>query len=426
MKFIFIKIFVVCIFLSGIAKAQWNLRFPSWHKINDIHSFGNDTVYAGIHEPGHGAYFIRSFDGGAVFDSVSFTEMNYIKIHFLSDKIGFLVGEKTLPSTYSGYKTQDGGNTWEPMNTSAIGQLTSINIHFLNIDTGFVGIGGKLYKTIDGGAWFDEIELLQGNYHSISDIDFIDQQTGFVSVLKYSSPGDVAIRHFIFKTNDAGVNWQLVFNEIQSDITGPNIQGITSMQFVNAQIGYATSSSVPSKLYKSIDGGSNWDTLSTSFVRLNEMIADVYFTSEQIGYVISGNRILKTVDGGLAWQQQDVFNGTDMYYESIKMVNDSLGYFCGYGLYKTQNGGGASSLKPNTKQNLGIEIFPNPTRSELNIKVPNDVAISSVKVIDASGRIVMLVPNSASKLDLRGFAKGNYWLLLQTNKGMSSLPFVIK
>lgn len=67
-------------------------------------------------------------------------------------------------------------------------------------------------------------------------------------------------------------------------------------------------------------------------------------------------------------------------------------------------------------------IYPNPTRGEINIKT--DKKIKSVTVIDASGK--SLLNNTSERLDISSLPKGNYLLKVDFSDGTSKTEKVIK
>ena len=96
--------------------------------------------------------------------------MNDNETYFLTEKTGYqlFVVDAALGSRfYTLNKTTDGGNTWNVVNSDPfVGQLgVSSGITFMDENLGFIGLshsGGSyadLYRTTDGGATFEEVEL---------------------------------------------------------------------------------------------------------------------------------------------------------------------------------------------------------------------------------------------------------------------------
>lgn len=62
-------------------------------------------------------------------------------------------------------------------------------------------------------------------------------------------------------------------------------------------------------------------------------------------------------------------------------------------------------------------VFPNPFRSELQIKKPNNITIYRIEIIDALGRTIM-VPNVQNSLNLEGLPSGMHFVKFETSAGM--------
>lgn len=73
-----------------------------------------------------------------------------------------------------------------------------------------------------------------------------------------------------------------------------------------------------------------------------------------------------------------------------------------------------------------LKVFPNPTRSELNISLSEGI-ISSVSVIDVHGRQVLSDVGNDSEivLNLSGYNKGVYFLKVETNFGEAYRSFIL-
>lgn len=84
-----------------------------------------------------------------------------------------------------------------------------------------------------------------------------------------------------------------------------------------------------------------------------------------------------------------------------------------------------------TGKAVQLVLFPNPSSSVLNITISNYKMSASafIEVYDLQGRIVEAFPalSSENKLDVSGFAKGQYILnLLDKNKKIISKPFMVE
>ncbi len=410
------------IFGASQLQAQWHLEHPSPSApIENLQVFGNDTLYATSHWD-H-AMLLKSTNGGTTVDTIDFLNLSAIKSHFISKEVGFVAGLQPFNSGNTVFKTEDGGATWQELNFAIDGGAFYYQIHFANADTGFVSIGGALYRTLDGGLTFVEQTLIADpNY--ISNIHFLNAQVGFVSLVRTQTDGEM-YRDLIFKTLDGGASWTQVYSEQPEQQLVFMYNGISSMQFVNNQLGFAVANGVPSKLLKTTNGGASWNTMPNTLLNEFASLSDVHFISDQVGYIAMGQNIFKTSNGGQSWHPQSFHPHGDYYIGSVEMVNENVGYVSGHGIFSTSNGGGLS-IGATKKNDLGIKLYPNPTAEDLFVEIPNNILVEKMQLIDVSGKVIQMIKGSQTKITTRALAKGNYWLSIQTNKGNSSIPFVVQ
>lgn len=423
MKSKFLSIITALTLLGGTANAQWQLQHASSSSgIEDLQVFGSDTLFAATQW--NEGFLLRSYNGGSTTDSIYFPNVSLLRHHFINNQTGFVAGYMAFNSGNSLYKTSNAGNTWQEMNLSIDGGTQHFHIHFTGSTTGFVSIENVLHQTSDGGQTFSSRELIS-DPHYITNIHFINSQTGFVSLVRIQTAGET-YRDMIFRTSDGGATWQNVYSEQPPGQVVFVYPGISNMQFVNPQTGYAVASGTPSFLLKTSNGGQSWDTIPTPIINDFKSLTDVHFISEQVGYLTTGQYILKTVNGGQSWQQQAITPAGDYYIASIDMVDENLGYVSGHGIFKTTNGGSPVSIKPSKRSDLGIYLYPNPCTKALYIQKPTSLNIEAMKVIDVAGRVMESNIGAATSINTSKYAKGPYWLQLHTQQGNTTIPFIVQ
>lgn len=290
-----------------------------------------------------GGEIIRTTNGGSTWEMVYQGSYTVYSMHFITSLIGVVGCEEGRI-----YRTTDGGSTWNfALCPSGLDVMT---LQFTNASTGFgFGSGSVYIKTTDGGLNWDELSLGTGGVrwyyagditpngnlhavgtygamirstnagasfssqpyvteHSICDIEFIDQNTGY-AVAGFGD-GD------ILKTTNAGETWVSQVSSYTLPLYG--------IAFTSANTGYLAGSI---NIKKTTNGGSNWIDAYTSTT--NEIFGDVFFTNANTGYVVgSYGKLLKTTNAGVNWNSTSIPGG-GTFIGSIYFVNDNTGFVTG-------------------------------------------------------------------------------------------------
>ena len=136
-----------------------------------------------------------------------------------------------------------------------------------------------------------------------------------------------------------------------------------SLYFTDAFTVYAAGES--GKIWKTVNAGSNWTTLSTG---ISNALHSIFFPDEMTGYAVGHSGIiLKSNNAGITW---DVLNsGTQQLLTSVFFTDVNTGYVAGWQgtLLKTNDGGLTWVQKINGYYNIFSSLyFPNPDIGYLN------------------------------------------------------------
>ena len=195
---------------------------------------------------------------------------------------------------------------WNNINSAPIDPNRHEDIMFINSNTGWVvNLNGKIYKTTNGGAKFDTVNLSGG----LRSVGFLDANTGIVGTLTESTP--------LFRTTNGGTNWTLLTNIPFSGSYG--ICGITQLP---PNIFYAVGRySGPAIAIKSTDKGATWINLPIDTSQARRLV-DTYFFDPLHGFIVGSKGgttfengyavVLYTSDGGVSWQNK--YNGSQLGY----------------------------------------------------------------------------------------------------------------
>lgn len=73
-----------------------------------------------------------------------------------------------------------------------------------------------------------------------------------------------------------------------------------------------------------------------------------------------------------------------------------------------------------------LALYPNPAKDVLNITATQSIEIKSLAIYDILGQLVIAVPNakSVAAIDVSKLKTGNYFIILKSEKGNSSMKFI--
>jgi predicted outer membrane repeat protein len=259
--------------------------------------FVNETVGWGF---GENSDVYRTEDGGHTWVNLKNFRRDYSfkSMSAVDEKTMYIVATVTGTPGPCGaiLKTLDGGASWieiTPDNDKWDFESVWTIDDDVCIAAGWGGSGGIL-KTFDGGRTWEEkkpSEFWQG----ISDIQFIDDSTGYVLVRD---------SWVLYQTRDACASWKKLVSEVTS------FYALDSNTVFAAVFG-------DEKIMKTTDGGITWNGtphgLGTPRIK---------FVDDSIGWFVGGtNNILKTMDCGETWVDQSYSLVTGIQRHNTKTVH---------------------------------------------------------------------------------------------------------
>jgi len=345
-------------------------------------------------------------DGGETWIVQDSSDVFFRSVFFTNQNHGWAVG--FVPDQTEGviYQTTDGGLNWQVQDST---ERDLHDIYFADADTGFICGGvskSSILKTTDGGASW---EINSNNsYGALCAIHFSDLLHGWA----------VGEQGLVMITENSGKIWNRRL---------PNLDGgyIYDVQFVNQDTGWCLGGN---KLFKSNDGGENWELQSDPNFLL---YTDLHFYNAEIGWLIGSNkgyfdsdRIIYTSDGGVSWQIQDSVQ-TD-FMNSIFFIDDKSGWVTGFnGLILKTTNGGITSVWEHIDQIKQFKLspnYPNPfnpsTTISWQLAVSSEVELSIYNILGK--KVVSLITEKQQagthqiEWDATGFASGVYYYRLTT------------
>jgi len=290
---------------------------------------------------------------------------------FIDSNHGWAVGGNMVKAGGIIYKTINGGIDWQQIEINC-GNLTQVK--FLTTMIGWaIGYNGTILHTQDGGiSW--ELQT-SGTTEGLLDLHFTDESNGWI----------VGGERIILHTANGGQSW-----EVQSIAEEGSLK---SVFFIDPDHGWAVGEweIIPNNTYDIIytsDGGQNWHQ---SYVTSDFQLNDIYFTDLMNGWAVGhSGTIIYTNDGGETWEEQVSESVNNI--NSIQFIDSQEGWAVGgYGAIMHTNNGGI----PNNCLPEGITFTTQAQIDSFQILYPNcteiegDVTIDGYEILNLNGLSVL-------------------------------------
>jgi photosystem II stability/assembly factor-like uncharacterized protein len=368
---------------------------------------------------GEGGTILKTIDGGSMWTHLnSGTSQNLYAVCFNNVNTGFAVGESGCI-----LKTNNGGESWT---TQVSGSNVSLrSVHFPVDDIGYAVGDSMVLSTNDGGLTWTGQSLLRGRWDSegfkLNSVFFTSADTGFV----VGHTGGWMPNGKLYKTVNGGKDWTI--------LTPPELGYFVvfySVFFTNAKTGYVSGLSSTGMMdgyptiLKTIDGGLTWNNYFCGITGV------IYFPDADTGYIVGGGAIQKTTDGGTTWSNPLYVTGNALH--SISFPNSETGYIVGDNgtILKTTNGGGLVSAAITQKVESTFTIYPNPATNKISIATnSNQQGETTICIFNMNGALLQQTKFQSQnliELDVSNLTKGIYLVKIQTNKGIETKKLVVQ
>lgn len=350
---------------------SWNLIYREYltkEHLNSVYFTNQFTGFA----CGDKGILISSTNGGINW-LVSNLGTNYSlkDIQFVNNQTGFIGGWDVIPNGII-FRTSNGGGSWQTVYNDS-SQIAAI--HFIDQNTGWAaGSLGYIIKTTNSGINWVRTRFETMN---LNEICFIDNNTGFAG--KNSG---------LYRTTNGGLNWV----QSSSNHTG-------SVQFIG-NTGFAfTNTTSAFFLLKSTNAGNNWQQYQVAGGQYQKL----YFVNEQTGWLVAGNQIRKTTNGGVNWFIQ-AGGSNSVYGIGLHFIDENYGWCVGMygGIMRTTSGGiGITTISTEIpKTFILFQNYPNPFNpvTKIRFSIPYSGGIHGgryvlLKVYDILGKEIAVLVN---------------------------------
>lgn len=282
---------------------------------------------------GNGGVTFRTTDGGLnwAFQAVG-TPATLSSIRFVDAQRGFTVDIEGRI-----YRSTDGGLSWT-LQLQANGYLSTLQ--FLDAQEGWAIGGNTFLHTLDGGSTWSPVSVPVGTWSHAA--RFTDARNG-ISVGEYGN---------VTRTTDGGASWATVAPigsgprlwDVESAAPGRGVyvgetgaiavsrNGGARWRSLQSGAGGAThgldavdplrawAANDGGEVALTVDGGDRWQRVAVAGFDHFGRIQDVDFFDASLGWAVGrheffgggAGRIVRSTDGGHAWQVQKTIDGADM------------------------------------------------------------------------------------------------------------------
>jgi len=186
------------------------------------------------------------------------------------------------------------------------------------------------------GNWYQQFMPNIGG-RTITDVFFLDSLTGWAVTNATNQASDTT---YVLKTTNSGDGWIIQHSRLQ---TGGGFSGYFKVYFLDQNTGYTCD---VKGIYKSTDGGMNWESLNaplTAYTDMSVLNEDTIWLVTPDSF---GGGVFRTSNGGASWQNQINLGSTNPNH--IYMYNARIGFIAEDNFYlrKTTDSGVSWNVIP--------------------------------------------------------------------------------
>lgn len=333
-----------------------------------------------------------------IWEPVNFSEdVEFVDVYFVTAEEGWATGLSRSAVGEGGVllHTKDGGQTWEVQLGDSHSATRGFGyLQFIDERHGWVTQWGTgLLRTTDGENWEP-----MGAFPAMRPYAFTSPTDGV------SLDGD-----HILRTQDGGRTWTQVYDcQVKVEVNGLAQSESCNLQvvaFASPRIGYAISAELPNRsaaVVKTEDGGATWGLLS--FVpEASPASAGLVFLNEKVAFLRSYAKLFTTADGGQTWRQ--VVGAFPGGHPAVRFADPEVGWVIeGQMVSYTTDGGKRWGSRESTGFPTNVNGFSVPRRDRVYVVGSHGMvyryrAIPLAEPMPPKSLPAPLMPGFASPLD---------------------------
>ena len=403
---------------------------------------------------------------------------------FINSKVGYIVGENYLFK-----KTMDGGKTWTRLTPPQDGQIAGNQGNIISIDyhkgMQHSNLDRGLYLTWKQGYFANVTDNDGASYQAYNYVDSLlfceingfrilpeNKGNGYLNCITFGQSckgnpvfynyydGPFSFAHsdsvvskgdeqFICVARDSsrtlmgssnGYIYQYPWVTSSPDSFLLDTSGITSIAYVGNHTWYASSNNGVYNMFKSVDSGKTF-RVDSSFTRTFHypVIHEMKFLSPQVGIIAATSNIRNgviIVKDTFDWffiNAQYPLKAVEVFENKVAFVAGENGLIMKSGIDTTNHNpdnpkDSSNSLTPTSLNLQQIQVYPNPLdeiSNSIHIEGPIDLDLTSIRLLDSSGRLVREFPGDRRDLTFNNVPKGIYYLHLSTAMDKHTTKIVV-
>jgi photosystem II stability/assembly factor-like uncharacterized protein len=266
-------------------------------------------------------------------------------------------------------------------------------------------------------------DLTDGNifgarFHTISTLSNSRLDTNKVYV--GTSDGNV------WRSLNGGTTW----DSLQKTLPNRYVTAVQASPNISSNVyvthsGYRYNEYIP-HIHKSINNGSTWINISGDLPQtgINDLI--VLPGDENVIFVATDIGVYFTINAGVKWNRlgnnMPIIVIWDLEYNHLNKKLIAGTYARGLQTIDVSNLTVNSTTENIVLNSDIIQIYPNPTIDQLKVNLDSNYKLSSVRVLDISGKIVLVTKENF--ISLKDLSSGVYICKVLTDKGVVAKKFV--